>query len=107
MLTSVDDQTHEWYTLPPTIVVPKMKNVGRGIQPPSNVLNALFAAMGGHAFWNGTAVAAPWFTMNATGSEGMAILASLLSTIILVIAVLTLGNLLLNGVNDEQYKPIF
>lgn len=106
-LTSVDDQPHDWYTLPPTIVVPKMKNVGRGIRPPSNVLGALLVAMGGHAFWNGTAVAAPWFTMNATGSEGMAILVSLLSTIILVIVVLTLGNLLLNGVNDEQDKPIF
>ena len=106
-LPSIDEQPHDWYTLPPSIVVPKMEKIGTGIRPPSNVGTALIAAMAGHALWNCTAVATPWFTLTTTGSEGLAILASLLSTIILVIGVLTLGNSLLDGVHDEEEKARF
>ena len=107
LLPSIDEQPHDWYTLPPSIVVPKMEKIGKGIRPPSNVGTALIAAMAGHALWNCTAVATPWFTLTTTGSEGLAILASLLSTIILVIGVLTLGNSLLDGVHDEEEKSRF
>lgn len=107
LLPSIDEQPHDWYTLPPSIVVPKMEKIGKGIRPPSNVGTALIAAMAGHALWNCTAVATPWFTLTTTGSEGLAILASLLSTIILVIGVLTLGNSLLDGVHDEEEKARF
>ena len=61
--------------------------------------------MMGHAIWNGTAVGVPWVAFSVTGSEGVSIIATLVSTILLVIAVLGLGNLLPNGVLEEENLP--
>ena len=79
-----------------------MQNVGRGIRPPSSVTAALIAAIIGHALWNGTAVGAPWIALYLTQSEGISVIVSLLTTVMMVGGILGIGNMILNGVNDEK-----
>ena len=104
ILTPIDEQPHNWFTISKNEIVPKMQSVGRGIQPPSNVGSALLTAIFAHALWNGTAVGAPWFALSLTQSEGISIIVSLLTTIMMVVGVLGIGNMILNGVADEDKK---
>ena len=101
-LTPIDEQPHDWFTVSNNGIVPKMQNVGRGIRPPSSVTAALIAAIIGHALWNGTAVGAPWIALYLTQSEGISVIVSLLTTVMMVGGILGIGNMILNGVNDEK-----
>ena len=107
ILTPIDEQPHEWFTLPNNEFVPKMQDMGAGIRPPSNVSLALLTAIFGHALWNGTAVGVAWFSITLTQSEGISIIASLIANIVMVVSVLGIGNMILNGVVEEDEKHIF
>ena len=102
ILTPLDEQPHDWFAISNHELVPKMQNVGIGILPPSNIGLALLTAIGGHALWNGAAVGAPWFAFVLTQSEGISVLVTLLTTILMVCGVLGIGNLILNGVAEED-----
>ena len=106
-LTPIDEQPHEWFTLPNNEFAPKMQDMGAGIRPPSNVSLALLTAIFGHALWNGTAVGVAWFSITLTQSEGISIIASLIANIVMVVSVLGIGNMILNGVVEEDEKHIF
>lgn len=105
-LTPIDEQPHEWFTLTNNEFVPKMQDIGGGIRPPSNVLFALLTAIFGHALWNGTAVGVAWFSITLTQSEGISILATLITNIVMVVSVLAIGNMVLKGVAGED-EPAF
>ncbi len=101
-LTPIDEQPHEWFTLPNNVPVPKMQDMAGGIRPPSNVLFALMTAIFGHALWNGTAVGVAWFSGILTQSEGISIVASLITNVVMVVSVLGIGNMILKGVAEED-----
>ena len=106
-LTPVDDQPHDWFVLSDNELVPRIQDSGTGIRPPSNVSFALFIAIVGHALWNGTAVGVAWLSMIITQSEGISIIASLISSMVMVALLLGIGNMILNGVAEEDEKHIF
>ena len=105
-LTPIDEQPHDWHTLSNNQLVPKMQEREGGIRPPSNVSFALLTAIFGHALWNGTAVGVAWFSITLTQSEGISVIASLITNIVMVVSVLGIGNMILNGVAKED-KSIF
>ena len=84
------------------ISIPKIEEISGGIRPPSSIGSALMCAIIGHGLWNGTAVFVPTIVLLLGGSEGASILASLFSTLLLVIGVLLLGNALMKGVSGED-----
>ena len=79
-----------------------MQDIAGGIRPPSNVLFALMTAIFGHALWNGTAVGVAWFSGILTQSEGISIVASLITNVVMVLSVLGIGNMILKGVAEED-----
>ena len=106
-LTPIDEQPHGWFTLSNNELVPRIQDSGASIRPPSNASFALFIAILGHALWNGTAVGVAWFSMIITQSEGISVIASLISSAVMVILLLGIGNMILNGVVEEDEKHIF